>query len=394
MISADQALQAILERVEPGEAECVPLHRAAGRVLRHDVRAESSAPPFDRVMMDGFALQASALSREASFIIQAHVAAGSTPPRLEGSDRVIEVATGSPLPPGCDAVVPIEWCRVDGSECRIHPPEGTATHAGLFVHAEGSDGPAGRSVLSAGMALGPAEIAVLATEGKVQVCVNRPPRIALLTTGDEVVSPDVTPGPGQIRGSHAHALQALLTGWGDAEFSHRHVPDERAALRAEIDAALAACDVLLLTGGVSKGKRDYVADSLEDAGVERVFHGVAQRPGRPLWFGMRESTPVLGLPGNPVSALVCARCYVIPALARWRGAIPPGVLHGEISDLPEPLPDLTHFVPLRLGPDGVWQAVLPTTSGSLHVLAGTQALAECPPGLDLPVSIHTWSPIS
>jgi molybdopterin molybdotransferase len=168
--------------------------------------------------------------------------------------------------------------------------------------------------------------------------------------------------------------------------------DRAEALRDAIGKAIVAADMVLITGGVSRGEYDLVAQTLAEQGVTCLFHGVAQKPGKPLWFGRRESTTVFGLPGNPNSALVCARRYVIPALARWRGGETPPTLPSTVRHLPPRLPGFTQFVSLRLSHGG-WHAVPTATSGSLHSLAGTHGFAECPPADCEVVDVHLWRPI-
>jgi molybdopterin molybdotransferase len=392
MITPMEAAARITAAVAPGDTETVGLDQAAGRVLRRALLADTPAPPFDRVMMDGVALAAADWSSDRFYRCLQGAPAGHRPPPRPDAESVVSVSTGGVLPPGCDCVAPREWLEETDRGLRIIPRNGTTLTAGRFVHARGSDGPKGRQVLPAGILLGAAELAVAATEGAMRVNVNRPPRVCLLTTGDEVVPPDQCPGPAEIRGSHATALATLLQDWGETHFSHLHVLDQREVLRDAIGKALVAVDMVVLTGGVSRGDYDFVPQLLAEHGVTCIFHGVAQKPGKPLWFGGRESTTVFGLPGNPNSALVCARRYVIPALARWRGGEALPVLPGTVRQLPPRLPGLTHFVPVRLS-DRNWLAVPTATSGSLHPLAGTHGFAECPPAAGEVVGLHLWRPI-
>ncbi len=391
MITVAEAADRIAAAVAPGDTEVVGLVQAAGRVLRQAVLADAPAPPFDRVMMDGVALAAADWSPRRRYRLLPGAPAGHSPPPRPDAESVVAVSTGGVLPPGCDCVAPREWLEETDAGLRIVPPAGTTLEPGRFVHARASDGPAGRQVLPPGLLLGAAELAVAATEGAVRLTVNRPPRIHLLTTGDEVVPPDCRPGPAQIRGSHAVALATLLQNWGETQFTHRHLPDQPEALRDAIGEALDRADMVLLTGGVSRGDYDFVPPLLTAHGVTCLFHRVAQKPGKPLWFGRRETTLVFGLPGNPNSALVCARRYVIPALARWRGGDTPAALPSAVRRLPPRLTELTHFVPFRAN-DGGWLAAPAATSGSLHALAGTHGFAECPPSADEPVNLHLWRP--
>jgi molybdopterin molybdotransferase len=393
MIPVSEARAIVCAHARPGPTEQRPRSQSGGSILRAPVHAEAPAPPYDRVMMDGLALRAAAWAPGARFTLQASVPAGHPPPRLRRSDAVIEVMTGGCLPPGCDAVAPVEWCRGEGSARVIEPPAGENLRSGLFVHAAGSDGAAGRLVLAAGTALGPAELAVAATEGADPLVVNRRPRVHLITTGDEVVAPDQRPGPGQIRGSHAAALSELLRRHGQAELRHRHVPDDRSALQEALAELLPTADMLWMAGGVSRGRWDLTPDALERAGVRPLFHGVAQRPGKPLWFGAAPGCLVFGLPGNPNSALICARVHAMPALDLWRGGLPPPPFQAPIRGLPAVHPGLTCFHPLWRDADGGWRAVSPATSGSLHSVCGSVGIAECPPDPECAPLIHVWSPL-
>ena len=381
MIPAAEAHRRILNAVRPGPTETLGLGEALGRILRAEVRADRPAPPHDRVMMDGYAL-AFAAWREGrrKFRRAGTVAAGEVPPALPDAGAVLEVMTGAVLPEGCDTVVPVE-ARVgeDDDGVLLEDPFGQPLRPGNAVHARGSGGEAGRAVLSPGDRLGPGEVGVAATEGAVRLEVNAVPRLLLLTTGDEVVEPAETPLPHQIRGSHGLALEALFRAHGEIRWGHRHLPDRAEILRAALAEALAEVDFLFLAGGVSKGQRDYLPDLLAELGVERIFHRVAQRPGHPLWFGRHGTVPVFGFPGNPLSALCCARRHAVPALDRWRGA-------GEqpvprlVPTKPLPArPGATGFHPVRLAEDGRARPTAPLNSGDLHALAGTDGFLECPP---------------
>lgn len=372
MLSVSEAKQEILSRIRPGAAIRVPLHEAAGRVLRETVVAERDAPPFDRVMMDGFAV-AGDRPRAEGWRIVGLAAAGHPPPYLNAEDEAVEVTTGCPLPPGTRCIVPVEDTRREGD--RLFLNEGASLQPGRFIHRQASDGAAGRIVLKSGIRLGPAELAIAATEGRDSLCVSVLPRIRLLSTGDEIVPPGQALRPEQIHGSHAAALGGLFAG---ADFAQRHAMDDPEALQTALAELLEQSDVLLITGGVSRGSRDFVPEALYALGVEKIFHRVAQKPGKPLWFGMRGNTLVFGLPGNPNSALICARRYVVPAVEVWCGAAPPENLRLSVEGDPVVYDDLTHFMPVRIQ-DGALMLCPAATSGSLHALAGSSGFVEIPP---------------
>jgi molybdopterin molybdotransferase len=389
MISVAEAELRILEAVEPGPVERCALQASAGRILRSPLRADRASPPFDRVMMDGYAIAQSAFDQgRRDFTIQGTVAAGEPAPALKTVDQAIEVMTGGVLPEGCDTVIPVEWCQNRDEQIHIEAPR--SVHAGLYVHEFASDGEAGRVVLEAGSRLDPPALAVAANEGAASIRVTRRPRIFLLTTGDEVVAANARPEPWQIRGTHEHALGGLFASWGPCEFRHAHARDEESELKHRLKDGIDFADVVLTVGGVSRGKWDLVPEVLEELGVERRFHRVAQRPGLPLWFGARSRQLVFGLPGNPVSALCSARRYVWPALDRWAGLTSTPVPRVRLTQALDPLPDATRFVPVRLADDGAI-ASTPRTSGSLHALAGTHGFVECSPG-SKPIAATTALP--
>lgn len=393
MISVAKARSILKASIEPGPTEKVSLSSAGGRVLRTAVFADAPAPPFNRVMMDGLALRTDAWQADKHFRHQLQVPAGSVPPPLQDAGSVIEIMTGAPLPQGCDTVAPIEWCRRSGNDWVISPPQGEAPKPDRFITRKGSDGDTGREVLSAGQRLGPAELAIAATEGACMLEVNRLPRVCLITTGNEVVPPEQQPGPGQIRGSHAVALAELICRHGQVEWSHHHVPDEVEIIGKAITEAISEADFLLLTGGVSRGRWDLVPEAMHDAGVSCRFHRLAQRPGKPLWFGQSASCQVFGLPGNSNSALVCARAYIVPALDAWRGAKGAPSLTVPFDALPGPHRELTLFHPVWLTATGRLRFGQPQSSGSLHAFNGSWGLVEVPPTPEAgPPVTHPWSP--
>jgi len=258
------------------------------------------------------------------------------------------------------------------------PPDAPPPAPGLYVHARGAGGRRGRVVVGAGTRLGPAEAAVAASEGVRAVRASPPLRVRLVTTGDEVVSPDAAPLPWQIRGSHATGLQALLSAHGPIDWWHGHARDRQDELAATLAAALRDADLLLVAGGVSRGRFDLVPGALQSLGARELFHRVAQRPGKPLWFGVRGDVPVFGLPGNPLAVLVCARRYVVPAMDLRLGATPRAPLMLATRGRGAGLAGLTLYVPARLEADAA--VLMPAAnSGDLHALVGSDGFVEIPP---------------
>jgi molybdopterin molybdotransferase len=310
-------------------------------------------------------------------------AAGQPPLTLPGPTDCIEVMTGAMLPAGCDTIVPVERLSVANGTATIAADY--ALQAGQFVHRQAADARAGDRLLEPGIRLGAPEIAIAASAGLTGLEVSRQPRIAIISTGDELVEPGQSIAPHQVRRSHAYGLAAALRGAGFTAATDLQLPDDPATLQAALARALDQHDVLVLSGGVSAGRFDHVPAALAALGVRKVFHHVAQRPGRPMWFGVGAGgTLVFALPGNPVSVLVCLVRYVIPALIRRAGAEPPPRAVFRLSrEYPFPAP-LSCFLPvsLRYDPDGTHRAEPRPTGGSgdFISLAGTDGFVELPRG--------------
>jgi molybdopterin molybdotransferase len=363
--------------------ESLPLSQCAGAVLRENIYAERDHPPYDRVVMDGIAVASQVTAGRRSFRVQATQAAGDPPLQLDAADCCIEVMTGAVLPAGCDAVVPVEQLRLRDGFAEL--AEGVQPAPWTHVHRRASDRAQGAQLLSAGIVLGAAEIAVAASAGMARVRVSSQPAIIVISTGNELVEPGDPIEPYQIRRSNAYALAAALRRRGFQRIADDHLPDDEELLRERLRLHLDTHDVLLLSGGVSKGRFDLVPKVLEALGVRRVLHGIAQRPGRPMWFGTSsDGRAVFALPGNPVSTLVCLLRYVIPALyasmglgrtERERLALAAAIRWSE---------PLTGFIPVRIDQDEwgrAWATPCPIGgSGDLAALALTDGFAELPPG--------------
>lgn len=377
-----EAGDTILSRAAPLPAERVALGNAAGRVLRQEVEAERDNPPFDRVCMDGVALASSAFQAgQRSFRVQATQAAGEVPLTLSAPDAAIEAMTGAVLPHGTDCIVPLE--EYDLRDGMLHLKDEARIEPWRNVQRRGSDSAPGVPMLTPGIRLGAAEVAVVASAGLAEVLVSRTPRVAVISTGDELVEPGQPIAGHQVRRSNAYAVAAALRLHGYAEVIDQHLRDEEAAMRQRLGELLATRDVLVLSGGVSKGKFDYVPSALKALGVQEVFHEVAQRPGRPMWFGTGpEGQLVFGLPGNPVATLVCLVRFVLPALRALTGQPPVAAERIAIS---QPLAGrkMSYFMPVVVERGGtaasLAQARAPHGSGDFLALAGTDGFLELPP---------------
>lgn len=318
MIEVDQALRLLLDEAGPlGHVE-VALGEAAGLVLAEHVSADRDFPPTDRAAMDGFAVRAVDLgAAEETMEIIGEIRAGQPVGHLSvGRGQAVRIMTGAIVPPGADAVVPVEHVLEDRTAGRVRLHDTPVP--GAHIRRRGAELRFGEGVLEPGTPIHAPEIAALAAVGRARVRVFRPPRVHVLTTGDEVIEPERSPAEHQVRNSNAPALLALL---GELGLTGRFLgiaPDERAGLDRVLGEALTG-DVLLISGGVSAGEYDLVGRALADAGLRLLFHGVAVRPGKPILAGRRGGCLVLGLPGNPVSTYATFALFVAPALRRMMG---------------------------------------------------------------------------
>jgi molybdopterin molybdotransferase len=381
MISPADAEAIILERVTAQASESRALADLGGAVLRESVGATRDQPPFDRVTMDGIAF-ASASGRR-NFRIAGTQAAGARQMILADTAACFEVMTGAVVPSGCDCVVPVE--RIEVRDGTAYLASDLEVSPGMNIHRRGFDCKAGTALLQPGERLGPAQIAVIASAGLASVQVSRSPRIAVISTGDELVEPGEPTADWQIYRSNAYAVAAALQRRGYRDLTHDHLPDLPEVLRRRLRTHLDTQDVLILSGGVSMGKFDYVPQILEELGVRVAFHKVAQRPGKPLWFGTGEQgQAVYALPGNPVSTLMCLTRYVYPGLAATLSEMrsPPQLV--ALAESFEVKPALSVFLPVALRTDefgAVTAQPRPTRgSGDFTSLLGTDGFVELPPG--------------
>jgi molybdopterin molybdotransferase len=322
LLSLEEALKRILERVTPLEPEAVPLAAAAGRVLAENARAVVDLPPFPSSAMDGFAVRSE--DTPGRLPVVARIAAGRPAPRPLELGEAMAIATGGVVPTGADSVIPLEYVVDHDNEAEIP----TAVVQGDNVRPRGGDVAAGDVVVPHGARLRAAQIGALAAAGLDGVVVARRPRVAVLATGTELRRPGETLGPGEVYEANGVLLATALASAGADVDTLPAVADDESSHRAALERGLAA-DVLVTSGGVSVGPHDLVRRILAELGVEEVFWGVAVKPGKPLAFGVRGSTLVFGLPGNPVSSLVGAEVFVRPALLALQGAKVPGPVFFE-----------------------------------------------------------------
>jgi len=379
MLTTAEALQAVLVATGTFPSEVVDCANASGRVLRQIVRAERDQPPFDRVMMDGIAVSWSDYSGgQRVFPIQGMQAAGDEVLTLEDG-HCIEIMTGASLPERADCIVPVE--RISVSEAGAEIEDGYEVKKDRFVHPRGSDFATGAHLLTPGRRVSPLDIAIIASCGETEVEVAADPLIRVISTGNELVAAGEPISAHQIRMSNGPAISALLAGHGHERVEHDHIVDNIDALRSRLAQHLQDADVLILSGGVSMGKADYVPEVLADLDVEVVFHKVSQRPGKPMWFGKgADGQLVFALPGNPVSALVCCRHYVVPALAAASSVADTAPEFAALASNVSFKPALTCFQPVKLVSSAAGQTlampVKTNTSGDFASLSATDGYVE------------------
>ena len=376
MLSYTDARQKVIQMAEARRGELVletmKLRNALGRVLAEDVRADRDYPPFHRATRDGFAVRSADIAGTSTKIrVIGESKAGTPFPGTVGHGQCVQIMTGAGVPAGADAVVMLEHTRATNGDVVIE----RNIRAGENIVASGSEAKANQVVLPRGTRLGYAELAMAAQVGHTDVQVYRRPRVAVLSTGDEVVAIERPPGPFEIRNSNGVSLEAQAQLAGAEPVPLGNAPDRAEELRALIEKGLKN-DILVLSGGVSAGKYDLVEGALRDLGAEFFFDAIAIRPGRPAVFCSRGNTLIFGLPGNPVSTMVTFELLVLPAID-IRGGLGPRPLPLFKAKLARPVTQkavLTHFLPARVSwPEGEPVVEELPWQGSGDIIAVAQA---------------------
>jgi molybdopterin molybdotransferase len=387
MLSVDLALQLVLDNTQPLPPVQSSLVDAGGRVLAEPIVSDIDSPPHDKAIVDGYAVVAADLvAPNVELAILEEITAGAMPTRTVERGLASRIMTGAPLPPGADAVVMVEQTEMAGNCVRIL--SGRAK-SGQNIMRRAAAMSRGQIVLAAGKRLRPIELGLLAEVGRTSVLVIPQPRVTVIATGNELVEQGAEPAPGQIRNSNGPMLAALARSAGAVVASSEIARDNPDDLHRIISAGLRSY-VLVISGGVSAGVLDLVPNVLKQLGVEQVFHKVDLKPGKPLWFGVRrrdesQSTLVFGLPGNPVSSLVCYELFVRPAIQKLCGQSPTGLRraagvlardHQQRGERP------TYWPAVWNNPEGETTVVLLPWQGSgdLRTLADANCLACFPAG--------------
>lgn len=380
MISVDEALQIILSKAKPLAIRTVPFTDACGYALAEDIVSREMIPPWDNSGVDGYAVIASDTSKTKQpcmLKVLDTVHAGNVSTKKLTPGTAIQIMTGAPVPRGTTAIVMVEHTRRDGQWVHIEKP----AHEDDHIRKAGSDIQKNQIVFSRDHIIRPYDLGVLASIGKSKIRIQTKPTIALLATGDELLSVEEKLKPGKIRASTHFALTALLQKAGYPVINLGIARDTPKTIAAQIEKALKA-DVIITTGGVSMGEKDYVRQAVEKAGIKIYFWKIRQKPGKPMVFGSKGGKLFFGLPGNPVSSLVCFELYVTPAIARMASQ-PSPILRIPVR-LDHPVskkPGLRHFLRARLYiDDGQIKASLSgeQSSGVLSHMAYAQALLDIP----------------
>lgn len=380
MISVLEAEQIILSHKKDYGTELLPFLAARGRVLAENIVADRDFPPYNRVTMDGIAIRFADFEAGCrSFTIALTQAAGDAPPTHLAPNACIEIMTGAACSSATDTVIPYEHLQIENGMANILD---NPVSFGKNIHLQGSDRAQGEVLINAGQLLGPAEINVVASVGKSELRVKKLPRVVILSSGDELVEVTDTPLPYQIRRSNNYSTHAVLQGYG-IEAVMLHLPDDLDLIRREVARCQLEFDVILLSGGVSMGKFDYIPKALETSGVQMHFHKVRQRPGKPFWFGtFGEKGVVFALPGNPVSTFMCLHRFVLGWLEASIGFPPVAPVFAVLAKPLRFEPPLTYFIQVNLRQDQearTWAEPLEGHgSGDFANLLDTDAFLELP----------------
>jgi molybdopterin molybdotransferase len=380
MITVQQAEKLILENTRDYGNEIVLFDDALGRVLAEQIKADRDLPPFNRATMDGIAVKYAAITNGTkNFKIKAIQAAGDSPVHVEADTECVEIMTGAALPDSVDTVIRYEDIEIKDGEATLLRYD---INRGQNLHLKGTDKQKGEVILNPGQLITPAVISLVASVGETELRVKRIPRVVVLSSGDELVEVSEMPSPYQIRRSNSYMLQAMLA-QHDIKGAIRHIPDDEAIIKQQIGLCLQHYDVILLSGGISMGKFDYIPGALKDLQVQQVFHKVQQRPGKPFWFGRHENgVVVFAFPGNPGASFMCMQRYFVPWLNASLGLQPKEPVYAVLADDFKFQPALEYYLQVKLhySKEGQLTAtpLAGNGSGDFANLAETEAFMELP----------------
>jgi len=381
MTTVEQATEIILANAPSFGVEQVPLGQAVGRILQQEIYADRDFPPFNRVSMDGISIVFDQFKNgQRAYKIESLQAAGAAQLTLQDNGHCMEVMTGSVLPAGTDTVIRYEDLEISNGVATIQIED---IREGQNVHRQGLDRRAGDLIVPKATRVSPAEIGVAASVGLPFLTVGKMPKLAVASTGDELVDVSEKPLAHQIRKSNVHTLAASVAEWG-IPADLLHLPDEKNAIREILGKALLEYDAVLLSGGVSAGKLDFVPEVLEELQVAKLFHKVSQRPGKPFWFGKSGRAAVFAFPGNPVSSFMCLNRYFWPWLRQGLGL---EAFKKQYAVLAKDFffrPDLTYFLQVKITSSDEGKLIASLIegkgSGDLANLVEADAFLELPKG--------------
>jgi len=378
MTSSHKALEIILDQSEDFGVEEVDFIHSLGRILKEDIIADRDFPPFDRVSMDGIALSSDSFNNgQRSFRIEGIQAAGSEQISLNNPKNCIEAMTGAVLPKNTDVVIQYELIDIKDGTAYINTEEVKYLQN---IHKKGLDRKQGDVLINKDTIISAAEIGVLATVGKSKATVAKQPKVMIISTGNELVEVNQTPMDFQIRRSNVYTLVSLLEQLNiNAETAH--IRDDKDTLKSKIEYYLKEFDVLLFSGAVSKGKFDFIPEVLDELDVDKLFHRVAQRPGKPFWFGKKQNKTIFAFPGNPVSTFVSSMKYFYPWFKKSMNVNFTNYKFAVLSENFSFKPDLTYFLQVKLeNKNGTCFAtpVKGKGSGDLANLIDADAFLELP----------------
>jgi len=340
MISPLEAIELLKNITIPFRTEKLPLAKTLGMNIAEKIVADRDFPPFDRVMMDGIAVKDISAP---TWKIEGILFAGEPVKAIKKTDGALEIMTGATAPRGTEAIIKIEDLSIDKKIASYIGK--TPLEKGQFIHLQGADAPAGSILVKKRTKIGPVEIAIAATVGKAHIEVESKPHVHIFSTGDEIVGLHETPKDHQIRSSNVMMLKSVLLSKG-FKANSSHLTDSAEKIKASIDKALDSNDIILLSGGVSAGKKDLIPGVLAEAGFETVFYKISQKPGRPLLVATRpDGKVVFAFPGNPISTLTCFWVYFLP----WVSGEWPEYNVKEIKFLPKPSAELDQWIPVENG---------------------------------------------
>lgn len=378
MISSDKALQIVLSHTFNLKTETVSLDDSIGRVLTTNVKSDRDFPPFDRVSMDGIAINYNSYKKgNKAFKIESTQYAGDAVKSLRNQNNCIEIMTGAAIPKNCDTVIQYEHVSIDNEVALINKP----VKKGQNVHKKGLDRKKGTVLIDKNTRITTAEIATIASIGLNKVSVYAAPKAIVISTGNELVPVTKKPKPFQIRMSNSHMLKSMLREY-NIEADLLHISDTKSEMKKKISKALKDKDLIIFSGGVSKGKADHVPDVLNELRVKQQFHKVSQRPGKPFWFGTKGKKVVFAFPGNPVSCFCGFIKYLKPFLVKSYNIEKQNKIYAELTNNFSFRPKLTYFLQVKLHPSksGILKArpLAGHGSGDLANLLDADALLELP----------------